>query len=204
MNTFPALTQVTGRVTAAFQSNAVVSAVSLIIGLIIMLAFCFYGYKAMRQFAAIAGFLTGWVVGYGMLVPALRLQNEWTWIVPLITAVILAALGFFFYRVGLFIAIFSSVYSALIPILSGTTIKAPFPTVIALIAALVLAILGVKMLRGVIIFATAYAGAFGAIGILFDNWIHLGVGAQETMMVRLVLGAVIGTIGLIYQFRDSR
>lgn len=203
MISFPALTQLTDRVSSVFEGNTVASTVSLVIGLVIMLAFCFFGYQAMKLFAAIWGFLVGWVVGYGIVVPAFQLQNELTWAVPLIIALIIAALGFFFYKVGLFIAILSSVYNAVLPILSGTTLKQPAQTLIALALGVVLAVFAVKMFKGVIIFATAYAGAFGAMSILFDNWIHMSVGADETMTVRLIIGAVIGTCGLIYQFRSS-
>lgn len=204
MISFPALTQLTDRVSSAFEGNTVASSVSLVIGLVIMLALCFFGYQAMKLFAAISGFLVGWIVGYGIVVPAFELHNELTWAVPLIIALVVAALGFFFYRVGLFIAICSSVYNALLPMLAGTTLKPPVQTLIALAVGVVLAIFAVKMFRSVIIFATAYAGAFGAMGILFDNWIHMSVGAGETLTIRLIIGAVIGTFGLIYQFRSSR
>lgn len=204
MTSIPALTQIEDRVTAAFQGNTVASTVTLVAGMLIMIALCFAGYRAMRMFASITGLIIGWVVGYGIVVPGLNLQNEWTWVVPLILAIVVAALGFFFYRVGFFCAIFLSVYHSLLPILSGTTLKAPLPMILAGAAGIVLAIFGVRMFRGVIIFATAYAGAFGFTGLLFDNLIHMGVGAQETMIVRLILGGVIGTIGLVYQFRDRR
>lgn len=204
MTSIPALTQITDRVTAEFQGNTVASTVMLIIGMLIMIALCFAGYRAMRTFASITGLIVGWTIGYGAIVPGFNLQNEWTWAVPLILAIVVAALGFFFYRIGFACAIFFSVYHSLLPILSGTTMKAPFPMILAGAAGLILAVFGYKLFRSVIICATSYAGAFGFTGLLFDNLIHMGVGARETMIVRVVLGAAIGTIGVIYQFRDRR
>lgn len=132
------------------------SQVLLAFGVVLSLLQCFFGYKLVKIWAAVTGFLVGWFIVF--LVAFHFLENPGiAALIGVVGGVLLAMVAFFLYRMGIFVFCFfqgASLCLGLIPDWPGV--------VVGIIVGLAVAILAMKFMREVMIVSSALSGGFNA------------------------------------------
>ena len=103
------------------QNNLIV----IITALVIALLYVFFGYKLLRVYISLLGFLIGFALGI-VICAVFDLSNTTAVIVIIcVCAVALAALGFWLYKAGLFIMILLSLFPVILSVVSEFTTVEP-------------------------------------------------------------------------------
>lgn len=167
--------------------------ITLVIGLIIALIQCFFGYKIIRSWIAIIGFLLGAVAGYGIVY---MVTDELTYslIGGLVGGILLAVLAYKVYLFGVFAIAGLGTYYLCV---SCLTIDSNYLQLVSIAIAILVAILAVKYMRPAIIIITAFTGAFAILEALpaflsFD------------LTMTLPYSAVLGLAGAAVQFATTK
>ena len=174
------------------QNNLIV----IITALVIALLYVFFGYKLLRVYISLLGFLIGFALGI-VICAVFDLSNTTAVIVIIcVCAVALAALGFWLYKAGLFVMI-----------LLFTTIQPVFMWIGSILFALVLAILAIFFVRPVVIIVTAVSGGLSIANLIINSLlpeiaqVNTVDGARIFM---LIIGAVIAVLGIYFQFVTTK
>lgn len=176
----------------------------IIITLILGIVYCFFGFKAVKFLSTLVGFCIGLGIGYAIASTA-KLEQPLTLVVPIIGAVMFAILGFFLYRIGVFLVVLlavSSIASSLL--LEYTKLDETVVMIAALVVGVILSILCVVYLRPIVIISTALAGGLMFSNELFENLIKVRWSPQVETIVRLGVGVILALIGMIYQFQSTK
>ncbi len=178
--------------------------IAVIISLVFGIVYCFFGYKAIRVCAAIYGALIGIIAG-SAIVRQFALQSPVSLIVVIGLAVLLALLGFFLFRVGVFIVVLLGVAGIVYPLLqSRTTLEQLIMSIIALAAGLVAAILAVIYMKPVVIVLSAFMGAQTISSTIFTYLVHIRWSRSLELLVVLAVFVLFAVIGMVYQFASTR
>ena len=176
------------------QNNLIV----IITALVIALLYVFFGYKLLRVYISLLGFLIGFALGI-VICAVFDLSNTTAVIVIIcVCAVALAALGFWLYKAGLFVMILLSLFPIILSIVSEfTTIQPVFMWIGSILFALVLAILAIFFVRPVVIIVTAVSGGLSIANLIINSLL------PEIAQVNTVDGArifmlIIGAVMLPY------
>jgi hypothetical protein len=177
--------------------------VSIVVAVVLGIVYCFFGYKAMRFIAALVGFAAGVLVGDG-IARAAEFKYPLDLVMVIAGGVLLAVLGFFLFRVFMFIAVFLSVFSITMSlIVEYTKLDSMVILIVALVVGVIFAILAAVYLRTMIIVATALSGGFILSNELFENLIRIQWSPSVEAIVRLSVGLLLAVIGMIYQFHTT-
>lgn len=179
--------------------SPLLSTIILILSIVFSLVACFFGYKLLKIWTILIGFVLGLVIG-GVLTYYFSKQNLLlTIIIALIVGIVLGILAFALYKVGVFILaayegylIVTNVISALWP--SGSHI---IVTIIAVIIAIAVGILAVRFIRPVIIIETALSGGASIASLLIQHQIF------QNPLIPLGIFVVIAVAGIITQFSTT-
>ena len=186
------------------QNNLIV----IITALVIALLYVFFGYKLLRVYISLLGFLIG--VALGVVICAVFDLSNTTAVIVIICvcAVALAALGFWLYKAGLFVMILLSLFPIILSIVSEfTTIEPVFMWIGSILFALVLAILAMFFVRPVVIIVTAVSGGLSIANLIINSLlpeiaqVNTVDGARIFM---LIIGAVIAVLGIYFQFVTTK
>ena len=186
------------------QNNLIV----IITALVIALLYVFFGYKLLRVYISLLGFLIG--VALGIVICAVFDLSNTTAVIVIICvcAVALAALGFWLYKAGLFVMILLSLFPIILSIVSEfTTIQPVFMWIGSILFALVLAILAIFFVRPVVIIVTAVSGGLSIANLIINSLlpeiaqVNTVDGARIFM---LIIGAVIAVLGIYFQFVTTK
>lgn len=186
------------------QNNLIV----IITVLVIALLYVFFGYKLLRVYISLLGFLIGFALGI-VICAVFDLSNTTAVIVIIcVCAVALAALGFWLYKAGLFVMILVSLFPIILSIVSEfTTIQPVFMWIGSILFALVLAILAIFFVRPVVIIVTAFSGGLSIANLIINSLlpeiaqVNTVDGARIFM---LIIGAVIAVLGIYFQFVTTK
>lgn len=186
------------------QNNLIV----IITVLVIALLYVFFGYKLLRVYISLLGFLIGFALGI-VICAVFDLSNTTAVIVIIcVCAVALAALGFWLYKAGLFVMILLSLFPIILSIVSEfTTIQPVFMWIGSILFALVLAILAIFFVRPVVIIVTAVSGGLSIANLIINSLlpeiaqVNTVDGARIFM---LIIGAVIAVLGIYFQFVTTK
>lgn len=186
------------------QNNLIV----IITALVIALLYVFFGYKLLRVYISLLGFLIGFALGI-VICAVFDLSNTTAIIVIIcVCAVALAALGFWLYKAGLFVMILVSLFPIILSIVSEfTTIQPVFMWIGSILFALVLAILAIFFVRPVVIIVTAVSGGLSIANLIINSLlpeiaqVNTVDGARIFM---LIIGAVIAVLGIYFQFVTTK
>ena len=186
------------------QNNLIV----IITALVIALLYVFFGYKLLRVYISLLGFLIGFALGI-VICAVFDLSNTTAVIVIIcVCAVALAALGFWLYKAGLFVMILLSLFPIILSIVSEfTTIQPVFMWIGSILFALVLAILAIFFVRPVVIIVTAVSGGLSIANLIINSLlpeiaqVNTVDGARIFM---LIIGAVIAVLGIYFQFVTTK
>ena len=173
------------------QNNLIV----IITALVIALLYVFFGYKLLRVYISLLGFLIGFALGI-VICAVFDLSNT--------TAVIVIWL----YKAGLFVMILLSLFPIILSIVSEfTTIQPVFMWIGSILFALVLAILAIFFVRPVVIIVTAVSGGLSIANLIINSLlpeiaqVNTVDGARIFM---LIIGAVIAVLGIYFQFVTTK
>ena len=186
------------------QNNLIV----IITALVIALLYVFFGYKLLRVYISLLGFLIGLVIGV-VICAVFDLQNSTAVIVIIcVCAVALAALGFWLYKAGLFVMIVLSLFPVILSVVSDfATIKPVFMWIGSILFALVLAILAMFFVRPVVIIVTAFSGGLSIASLVVNNLLPEIAQVNTTDGARifmLIIGGVIAVLGIYFQFMTTK
>lgn len=197
------LTGTFSSVEKGFQSSPA-GVLFLVVGLLVALAWCFFGYKSQKVVISIIAFIVGLFIGR-TVVDKMALSGTLVWAVPLIAGAVLFLLGFFLYRFGVFLAVLvmgtfvvwhlAAEYMALDESISF---------LIGAAAGLILAILCMVLMRPLIILVSSLTGGFGFAGLLCRNFLMIRWDSKTAMLTETGIGLVLALIAIIYQFRSTR
>ena len=170
--------------------------------------YVFFGYKLLRVYISLLGFLIGFALGI-VICAVFDLSNTTAVIVIIcVCAVALAALGFWLYKAGLFVMILVSLFPIILSIVSEfTTIQPVFMWIGSILFALVLAILAIFFVRPVVIIVTAFSGGLSIANLIINSLlpeiaqVNTVDGARIFM---LIIGAVIAVLGIYFQFVTTK
>ena len=160
---------------------------TIVVGVLLSL----FGLKLVRVLTTIVGLVLG--AGVGLVISHLLGWSGLTVaIVTLGCAVVLAALSFFLYRMGVFLTVFVSVLGICISVMyPGTNLM----LVIYLAAALVFAILSAIFVEPLVIVVTAVSGGVNAALAIVSL-----AGLSGNLLITGGIAAVIIIVGMIVQF----
>lgn len=186
------------------QNNLIV----IITALVIALLYVFFGYKLLRVYISLLGFLIGFALGI-VICAVFDLSNTTAVIVIIcVCAVALAALGFWLYKAGLFVMILLSLFPIILSIVSEfTTIQPVFMWIGSILFALVLAILAIFFVRPVVIIVTAFSGGLSIASLVVNNLLPEIAQVNTTDGARifmLIIGGVIAVLGIYFQFVTTK
>ena len=186
------------------QNNLIV----IITALVIALLYVFFGYKLLRVYISLLGFLIGFALGI-VICAVFDLSNSTAVIVIIcVCAVALAALGFWLYKAGLFVMILLSLFPIILSIVSEfTTVEPVFMWIGSILFALVLAILAMFFVRPVVIIVTAFSGGLSIASLVVNNLLPEIAQVNTTDGARifmLIIGGVIAVLGIYFQFMTTK
>lgn len=162
-----------------------VSVVSLILGL----TACFFGYRLKRFWTGFLGMVSGFAVGF--LISRIFLESTWLCIgIGVLSALILAALAFYFYKTGVFLVCVIIMSLVIKVLLHG---EEWWIYLISALAGAAAGVAGICFVKPIFVFATGFFGAFAALQAV---WNMAGLTSRI-----LLYGAVIvlGVCGMLVQ-----
>ncbi|MDO5701751.1 MAG: DUF4203 domain-containing protein [Lachnospiraceae bacterium] len=173
------------------------------IAVIIGFIYCFLGYKSMRMMTTLLGIVIGLSLGT-VLAGQLKLNRPIDIAVMAGGAVLFGVLGFFLYRVFMFLSVFiASFCIAMSLIAEYMKLDQLVIFIVALVVGVIFAILAAVYLRPMIIVSTALSGGLIIANELFENLIHIRWSSSLETIIRLSTGLILAVIGMIYQFRTT-
>lgn len=167
--------------------------IALFVGLVIALIQCFFGYKIIRSWISIIGFLIGAVLGYGIIY-LITGQMLYSFLGGIVGGILFAILAYKVYLFGIFAIASLSTYYLCVTYL---TMDSKYLQLVSIAIAIVIAVLAVKYMRPAIILLTAFTGAITAMETLPT---FLPLQATNT----LLYVAVLGLAGTAVQFLTTK
>ncbi len=203
-----------------------IATTAVVISMIAALAVGFFGYKLKRVFAAICGFAIGSVLGAivtAIVCPKVEYFLTILLVVALITGIIGAIVSFKFYKVGVFIYMFSTTFTMVYSLLDTIIAKSALPAgddvslltanitsgnfsninwgiVIASFAvSIIIGVITVIYIRNIMIVVTAISG-----GINFSTGLLVNIIKFNNLFVILLVAAAVAVLGMTVQFRTTK
>lgn len=167
--------------------------IALFVGLVIALIQCFFGYKIIRSWISIIGFLIGAVLGYSIVYLIVG-EMLYSFLGGIVGGILFALLAYKVYLFGVFAIASLSTYYLCVTYL---TMDIKYLQLVSVVIAIVVAILAVKYMRPAIIVLTAFAGAFTAMETLPT---FLPMASQNILLYT----AILGLAGAAVQFLTTK
>lgn len=203
INLINQLTETLNSIESGLQSS-LAGVIFLVAGLLVALAWCFYGYKSKKVVISIISFIVGLAIGRGA-VSQMKLEGVLVWAVPLAAGAVLCLLGFFLYRFGVFLSVL--VMGTLVTwhlLMEYLSFDSGIAFLVAIAAGLLLAILCMIFMRPLIILLSSLTGGMAFSGLLCKNFLMIRWDSRTAMMTETAIGLVLALIAIIYQFRTTR
>lgn len=198
------LNQLNGYLHVPALSSDMAATIAVIGTVIMAIIYCFFGFKAIRVLAAIEGVLLGAALGR-FIAERFNLQQPIDLVAVIAGAVVCALLAALLYRLGIFLIVLSFVWLIAETVITRyTTLDQVYASIIALACGVLLGILAAIYARPVVIVVSALTGGFMFSNLIFQYLVHIRWSSWVEMVVRIGVGAVLGIIGIIYQFATTR
>lgn len=188
---FPGTDQIADSATKVLQT---ITRGAFLIGLILALLGCFFGYKMLKFWISLAGFIIGAAAGYAITYQITN-DSAYALIGTIVGGILLSFLSYKVYLVGVFLLAGFGAYflsAAYLP-LTGISL-----TAVSVIIGFIVAILAVIYMRPAIIVITGLQNGIVAAGILTQ----LVTFSNQSMTIPLGVG--LGMIGSAFQFMTTR
>lgn len=177
-----------------------VGTIGLAISLLLSLAGCFFGYKLMKFWIAVAGFMLGFVLG-DVICSLLKVESFGIFfLIGAVVGIVLAIVSFKLYKAGIFLlgAVLGGGISALV---LGT--QEWWHILVAVLIGLAVGSLAVVAVKPVVIFSSAISGGLSTLqtaGALF----LLDTLTTSASTIILVGGIVLAAAGIVVQFMTNK
>ncbi len=176
-----------------------------IITMVISLIFCFFGYKLLKFFVALTGFLIGCAIGT-VIAGQMNVNASISLVIALVIGTAAALTAFFLYKAGVFIltAAVSGLLAAgfLYERMNHVAVIA-----IAVIAGILIGVVSVYFVRPAVIVSSGLSGGFAFAGHLITNiigkYINISNASDLDTVITLIAGIILAVLGMIYQFRHT-
>ncbi|MEG2652331.1 MAG: DUF4203 domain-containing protein [Ruthenibacterium sp.] len=174
-----------------------------VVTLIVALLECFYGYRLVKFWIALFGFGAGAMLGYAVL-SELKVPSFVPWLVALVLGLLLAAIAFRLYRLGVFMLCVLLTY-----VLSYAFIPSPRWLVLAvgLGGGAIIGALALLYTRPILSVLTALVGGFSIPkAVLSFQAVAALVGGAKTgtaNVICIVTGIILAVLGILFQFKFS-
>ena len=162
---------------------------------------CFLGYRLLKVWVTVIGFLVGFALGFGISSVLIKGEAYLPAVIGLVAGILLGLIAFKLYLAGVF------VFCGFIAFAAVRTIPLPDEQVwnivlmvLAVAAFVVAGVLAVKFSRPCIIAITAVSGAFNAVHSLKTPIPVLG----SNYALGLVVTLVIAALGIAVQFATTK
>ena len=163
-----------------------------IITIVISIITCFFGYKLNKTLIAILGLIIGFNLGVTYL-PNLITDQQVTYIISAIIALITGMISYKLYLVGVFLLCSLSAF-----ILSGNlNLSENIQIIVSIVFGLIAGVLGVKFTKPIMIISTSLAGA----STLIESSLTLFNFQNNTL--EIILFIIITILGIMYQFKQN-
>lgn len=173
---------------------AEMSGVFLAITVIMALVNCFFGYRLLKFWVSLFGFVTG--AGAGYFIADYFIHNSIiTVIAAIICGVVLMGLAFKVYLAGVFILCGALAYFALNEIMSPDIW---WKFVICIVLGLLIGLIAVKFVRPAVIVSSGIHGGISSVGAILT-----AAGLKDHTMA-VVAGLVLALAGILFQFANTR
>lgn len=164
------------------------------------LANCFFGYRLMKLWIAVAGFVIGAVIGF-VIGEYFVLGTVIATIIAIILGVVVAYLAFRIYKAGIFILSVFLSFSFLYALCTSYWDLGErnwIFIIAAILVGLVVGFLAIRSTRLVIILTTGISGAHG-----FVNGITALL-KINTWYITIIATVVLAIAGILWQFHDTK
>ena len=177
------------------------SQVAMVFTIVIALLQCFFGYRLLKVWVTIIGFLLGFVLGFGFSAAFIKGEAYLPTVIGIAAGVLLALIAFKLYLLGVFIFCGFIAFGAVrtIPV-SDEGIWKTVLLVLAVAAFVAAGVLAVKFSRPCIIAITAVSGAFQVVHSLQPQIPVLA----SNRALSLVTAVVIAALGIAVQFMTTK
>ncbi|MDD3219983.1 MAG: DUF4203 domain-containing protein [Lachnospiraceae bacterium] len=175
----------------ASQSNAVNIIVPIVV-IVMGLLNCFFGYRLMRFWVGIMGFVAGYLICF-LILSQFSLNTWVVSLVPLIPGILLIFIAYQIYEVGIFILCATLTFCYSYGLVDRFPKAKVYIIIGGVILAVILGLLAVKFMKPAIIFTTALSGAGNIIAQLM-KWID-----YDNHVVILIAAIVLGILGMVVQ-----
>ena len=165
-----------------------------LISLIFYLAECFSGYRLIRSWISILGFLIGATAGFHLVTLFLD-QTGYAILGAIICGILLSALSYKLYLTGVFLIAAYGVFQIATTLLP---LEAEILYLVSGVLGILAGYLAVKNMRPAVIVITGFHGGIMAAS-LFPFFFALPSG-----MTSLTVGLILGTAGTLIQFLTSK
>lgn len=157
---------------------------------------CFFGYKCIKAFVLIIGFLIGFAVAFSVSSAIYNKDAYIPSVIGMAAGILLALIAFKLYLVGVFIFCGSIAAQAVSRLpLSQEGMQNILRIVLCIIAFVAIGVLAVKFAKFCIICVTAIFGAINAINLLRTPVAVL----DENVIIRFAVIAVVAIAGIMIQ-----
>lgn len=174
--------------------------IGLIVTAVLGVLLCLFGLKIVRLWAALFGLTAGFTAGFAAGTAA-GLEGTVVLIIGAAAGVILAVLGAVLYRMGAFVTVFLAVSLFGMHMVDR---EQWILDIICLLIGLVAAILSVKFLEIITIFATTLLGAVTAGPAIYMLIPETGLGELLSIIVCTALGAIGILVQLLFESRKRK
>ena len=158
---------------------------------------CFLGYKFIKQLVAVAGFIVGFVVGFSVSLTTYQFPNGYIpTLIGIVVGIILAALVFKLYYLGVFVMCGAIAVSAV----SRIPVTGILRAIICILIFLVAGIIAVKFAKMCIICITAISGAISA-GTLMKGPFPI---LESNVLVFIAVIGLLAIAGILVQRVTTR
>ncbi len=173
-----------------------ITQIILVFSVTFYLVECFFGYKCIKAFVLIIGFLTGFVAAFYVSSAFYNKDAYIPSVIGMAAGILLALIAFKLYLVGVFIFCGSVAAQAVLRLpLSQEGMQNILRIILCIIAFVVIGVLAVKFAKFCIICVTAIFGAINAINLLRTPVAVL----NDNIMIRFAVIAVVAIAGIMIQ-----
>ncbi len=166
---------------------------TIITSIIIAIITCLFGFRLNKWLIAIVGFGLGYYLCSTGLFNMLG-EGLMNFIISILVGLLTGFVSFKLYLAGIFILCFVLSYTGCISFIETGT----FSTILSIAIGIIVGILGIWFTRPIIIISTSISGAF----VIADNILPLL--NLNTPIVNLMVGLIIATFAMNYQFRTTK
>lgn len=182
--------------------NAAYRMIGSVVLFLLALLGCFLGYKLVRIFMSVTGFIAGAALSYLAATQFLHTEGMVTTLCIIGGGLIVAGLSYWIYRIGIFILCFVLAFAAASSFLP---VSGDITFFLSLIIGLAVGILAVKYLRPVIILTSAIVCGSSAATLLPYVMTYLNIRSVPfTLPSTPVLCIIVSALGILVQFLTTK